>query len=225
METLVRIAPHGSRGLAQHEAVAAANSAGMRLLSNREFDRRLVLTDAWKGEKGAYPAWSGTCVAFRDEGKALGDAIKYTDPATGVAYVFEVPAQYRKESNAILVVEHGFLQGGRPVFSYAKDGAGMLVQVADECRIMLLQRFPTTVGWYAADNKHGIPAGEEASPENAGARYLWRAKEYVGLLARGWDYNVGYCGIRNVVAMLPPSKPMGALAGAKNAVAALELVA
>ena len=217
METIINIAKNG-KGLAQQEAVTTANRTGVRLLSNREFDRRLVLTDTWKGERGAYPAWS-TLVAFKSnegDGKGLGDVIKYTDPLSGVAYVFEVPEQYRKESNAILVLEHGFVADGRPTFSFAKDGKDVYVDVADKGKIELLPCFPSTDGWYATDKKFGIPLGGEISPSDPAARFLWRAKGYVGLLARGWDCAADYCGRRNVVAGLSPSRLFGALAATEK---------
>ena len=70
MSTITKLAQYdNSNGLTQKEAIATANRMGARILSNKEFDQRLVLSDTYKSEKEVYPAWTGTSVAFKGEGK------------------------------------------------------------------------------------------------------------------------------------------------------------
>ena len=61
MATATKLAQYGnSKGLTQKEAISTANRMGSRILANKEFDGRLVLSDTWKSEKEVYPAWTGT---------------------------------------------------------------------------------------------------------------------------------------------------------------------
>ena len=83
MATVTKLAQYdNSKGLTQREAISTANRMGSRILANKEFDGRLVLSDTRKSEKEVYPAWTGTLVAFREKGAKLGDVVKYTDSHT-----------------------------------------------------------------------------------------------------------------------------------------------
>ncbi len=175
-----------------------------KLLSNKEFDSRLVLSDAWRSEKHVYPVWTGTLVAFKENGAKLGDVIRYND--SGNTYFFEVPKEYQNERNAALAVDHGFLADGRPLIIPTMKKTEITYNIADPSQIELLQRFPSGNGWYNADNKFGIPLGEEIPPDRADARYFFRIHNYVGLLVRG-----PYLKAHRHIAWSWPSQHFGAL--------------
>ena len=172
------------KGLTQKEAIEQANQIGMRILANNVFDGRYVLSDTWKSEQEVYPAWTGTLVAFKGKGEKLGDVVKYSDSKTISTYLFEVPKEYRKERNAILVVNHGFLASGDALIVPNENGCTVTYDISDKSQIALLQNFPSSDGWHSTDNKFGIPLGNEISG-NTDARHLYRGQNYVGLLARG----------------------------------------
>ena len=197
MAIITKLAQHNDKqGQPQTRTIGIANERGVRLLTNKEFDGRLVHSDVWKSEKEVYPAWTGTYVAFKDKDQKLGDVVKYIDPNTDTTYIFEVPKEYQNERNAILVAQHGFLSDGKPILSLKEDGKNVLVDVADKGQIVLLPDFPSRDGWYIADDRFGIPVGSKAFSSDQGARYLWRVDTYSGLLARGddqfyYDYRAG----------------------------------
>ena len=147
MATVTKLAQYdNSKGLTQKEAISTANRMGSRILANKEFDGRLVLSDTWKSEKEVYPAWTGTLVAFREKGAKLGDVVKYTD--SGTTYIFEVPKEYQNEKNAILVVNHGFLADGNALILPNEKGREITYDITDKSQIALLQNFPSSDGWY-----------------------------------------------------------------------------
>ena len=231
MAIVTRLAEHNNgKGLTQKEAIDKANRMGARVLSNKELDGRLVLTDTWKSEREVYGALSGTCVAYASPGKKLGSVIKYADKQTGTAYVFEVPIEYKNEANAILAVEHGFLANGKPTFSYERDGKNMLLHVEDKGKIALLPDFPTMIIRYPIgsthipDEKFSIPLGRTVSFDLPNARTLYRDNDYVGLLVRGFrevwgmEYRFGAFDRkpptyihREIFANTAPSRKFGAL--------------
>ena len=181
------------KGLTQKEAINTANMMGARIITNNEFDGRLVLSDTWKSEKEVYPAWTGTLVAFKGKDEKLGDVVKYTDFKTNTTYLFEVPKEYQKERNAILVVNHGFLASGDALIVPNEKGRTVTYDISDKSQVALLLNFPSINGWYFTDNKFGIPLGAGISLSNTDARYLYKVQNYVGLLARGsYYFDVNY---------------------------------
>ena len=46
---------------------------------------------------------------------------------------------------------------------------------------------PDTDGWYAADEKYGLPIGKESS-KDANARFLSRLDDRGGFVTRGWNH-------------------------------------
>jgi len=161
-----------------------------RILDNKEYDGRLVLSDVWESEKEVYPARTGTLVAYNKKDAKLGDVVKYTD--SGTTYIFEVPKEYQNEKNAILVVNHGFRADGNALILPNEKGKEITYDITDKSQIALLQKFPSSNGWYLADKsvynqnqKFGIPLLPKTSSDNPDARYLYRIQNYVGLLTRG----------------------------------------
>ena len=197
-----------NKGLTQVKAIATANDKGVRILSNKEFDQRLVLSDTYKSEREVYPAWTGTLVAFKGEGAKLGDVVEYT--SKGITYILEVPKEYQNEKNAILVVNHGFIDG-KAIIVPSEKGSTITYEITDKSQIALLQNFPTSDGWYSADSKFGIPIGNEISSDNSDTRYLYKVQNYVGLLARGLSILVSYGDRRYVYADYRSSLRFGVL--------------
>jgi|GEM_PF-1098741 len=216
MATITKLAQYDDgKGLTQKEAIFAANRMGSRILANKEFDKRLVLSDTWKSEKEVYPAWTGTLVAFGKKDAKLGDVVKYTDSNAGITYIFEVPKEYQNERNAILVVNHGFSDDGNARILPNEKGREITYNITEKSEIAIITRFPSSNGWYCADNKFGIPLGVEIPSDNRYARYLYKVENYVGLLARGGDFggvNRWYVG-----AGYRPSGRFGVLINTENA--------
>ena len=174
-------------GLMQTEAIKMANHLGARILSNKEFDQRLVLSDRWKPERDVYPAWTGTLVAFKGKYAKLGGVVKYTDSHSGITHIFEVPIEYQNEKNAILVVNHCFLANGNALIIPNENKRTITYDIADKSKIALIQNFPTSYGWYDAPNKFCVPTGKDISSSHDFAYYLFRDPSYVGLLVRGCE--------------------------------------
>jgi hypothetical protein len=199
----------GGKGLTQVEAIRLANKRKLAIVPNTELNRRLVLTDTYKGEKDVYPAWSGTLAANAEPGKKLGKYIKYTDK--GITYVFEVPDVFKNEKDCILAINHGFTKRGAPLIVPNEDGKRIVFTFAKGAKIELVENFPAKDGWYAADAKFGIPIGEQVDSSDPEARYLSRTGKYAGLLARGVGLG-GYADRRDVGADRAPSFRFGVLA-------------
>ena len=157
-----------------------------------------------------------TLVAFKGKDEKLGDVVKYTDSKTNTTYLFEVPKEYQKERNAILVVNHGFLASGDALIVPNEKGSIVTYDISDKNQVALLLNFPSSDGWYSADNKFGIPLGAGISSSNTDARYLYKVQNYVGLLARGNSY---FDGINrwDVCAYVLPSGRFGVLISTEDA--------
>ncbi len=228
MSNIVRIAQYdNSKGLTAKQAVDTANQRKVILLTNKDFDQRLVKTDTWKGEKEVYPAWTGTQVAYAKKNEKAGNFIEYTDSETNIRYVFEA-GDAKGEKNVILAINHGFTQDGKPLITYNMDGENtVLVQIAKEAKVDIIPNFPTSDNWYLADSKFGIPVGERVDSSNDDARHLYRLDNgYVGLLARVYD-DLGYVSRRDVYAYGRPSGRFGVLgieaASGKNGIVPREV--
>jgi len=156
----------------------------------------------------------------KETGEKLGAAIEYTDPSTGIKYVFEVPVYLQNEKDIAPAVNHGFTADGKPIISFRADGKNRFVfDVSDETLIGVIEAFPRHDGWYLAEGKFGIPAGDGSIPSNSDARYLSRIDDYVGLLARGYYGRIldGYYVRCGVDAYWLPSGRFGALGASAGA--------
>lgn len=196
MGTIIPIAKFcNGTGMDAITAISTANKNGVRIISNREFDSRMLPADNWKSEKEAYPVWTGTLVAFRGKGEKLGESVAYQ--SLGVTYILEVPKEYQDERNAALVVNHGFLAIENdpmtpriPLIIPRVEGNTVVYEITDKGQIALFRGFPQEDGYYLVDNRFGIPHGNVLSKDDSGARYFYRQKgAYVGLLVRGNDFS------------------------------------
>jgi len=173
--------------LSQMNAIAIANILGARILSNKELDWRLALSEAWKSEKEVYPVWTGTLVAFNENGAKLGKTVQCTNHRE-ITYIIRVPKEYQGETNAILVVNHGFLADGTPLIVPRPEGNTITYEITDDSQIALLRSFPNSKEWCHSDNKFGIPLGNGIPSSNSNARYFDKLRTYVGLVARGYYF-------------------------------------
>lgn len=231
-----------SQGLTQKEAISMANKRRLRLLSNREFDRMLVLVDTGKSNKIVHPpAWTGTMTAYVESGKSFKEAnrkddgkyVVWADPETGITYRFPVREDFRNAKNSILAINHGFDENGKPTFEIHEDGKDNIsIHVPDEGKVHLIQGFPAedrkfirgclnkdgkplmkVSGLRLTDKNFLIPVGSKVDPHNPDARGLWRTDKRVGLLARSDRSNMLWLYYwHQVIAINSPSKRFGALA-------------
>lgn len=223
----ISVLDHYKQGKTQKEAVEAANSQDMALVSNKWADDDLNKHDGYNQRKEAtgsgngakeekvYAIWTGTLIAYRKPGEKLGSEIAYTDSQTSETYIFRVPVQFQNEVDCALVVQHSILENGASNIIYhpIQNGAGIAyeIKITDESSIQLIRDFPAKNGWYLPENSCGIPVGSGVESDNDAARYFWRVTDasYIGLVARGSDY---VDGLRNVYAVDLPSYRLGVLA-------------
>ena len=170
-------------GIAQREAIAAANKLGARLFTEWEFRKREVLADIDLGKELLPLAWTGTFVAYKAPGEKFGEEMAVIDPRKGKAYLFKIPQEFQDEKNAILVAEHGFQADGRPTIQMHQHGRNAFAFEIADAGITLLPDFPTARGCYMADEKFGVPLGAQVERDAPGAIFLPRDREYFGLVS------------------------------------------
>lgn len=113
-------------------------------------------------------------------GKKLGSEIVYKDPKSAQRYVFPVPEAFRKERNAMVLVEH-------PNYETARDGKDLVVAVWREADVELIKHFPPVNGRCFLDKVHGIPQerkGGFSYQDPIKTRLIWREDVHVGPLVR-----------------------------------------
>jgi len=193
----LRVLVEGAMGVSFPKALELADKEGLVLASNKRLDSVLVgdklgETKVWapcmnrnivshyplpseeySELKSGFGCWTGTMVGYAMRNKKLGKYLSYTDSVTHDKYLFPVPVEYRKEKNAILVVEH-------PDYAIVKDGKDLVVAVWDEKTVGLVKGFPHENARCLPDEKYGIPFGKEVHYENNSARFVWRNPAHVG---------------------------------------------
>ncbi|MFH1306960.1 MAG: hypothetical protein ABIH83_04900 [Candidatus Micrarchaeota archaeon] len=201
MSKIIRLSNYGIKGLTVLDAVRLANKKKVRILNNKEFDNRLVLTDEWEKEKKIYPAWTGTFIAYEKKDKKLNSTIERTVLKSNQKYIFEVPPDAQNQKNIILAIDHGFDEKGNPIFELKDDGKNILVVVNDLSKIKIIENFPTTLGPYSHESQFGIPVGNSIhqnkkqhnynSCSNDNLRHLTRSNgAQVGFIARSYFEDV-----------------------------------
>jgi len=194
-QKVVRIAePMGMFGKTQRQVVEIANQCRFSLLTNKEFDKRLVKTGFRRLTAGispfveqTFPAWSATMGAYEAPGKMLASTIQYADSDTKTNFVFEVPARFQGAKDIILAVSQTLDSYGWSLITYEdKGGNDVLVKVHDQSKIKAITAFPSSNGWYMSDPEFGIPTGKEVDSSSSKARFLSRldGSPYVGLATR-----------------------------------------
>jgi|GEM_PF-3868226 len=99
-----------------NEILLICNARKWRLLTNNEHDARLQKTVPGKIKGTSYDAWTGTYGTYAAPGEKLGAEVTYHyDRSLELSFhpdwqrIFPVPREYRNEKDAILIVEHGFV--------------------------------------------------------------------------------------------------------------------
>ena len=179
-----------SNGVPFEEGLQRANKEGVVIASNLKLDTILVNSEEWQRVREAFCAWSGTMTAYREPGEKLGEQIEYVDSQTSYRWVFPVPQEHREKIDAILVAEPG-------KYVLEIDGTNRVVHPTE---VDLVEGFPASNGRYLIDGIHCIPIGEQKSPSDPYARYLWRGDKLVAPVAR----DLGGVGLFN-----KPSSPFG----------------
>ncbi|MBI4360706.1 hypothetical protein HY572_02955 [Candidatus Micrarchaeota archaeon] len=232
--------------LSMEEALFRANQMGYTLFSNKHVDE--LLEDLWQYPpkrdkprhvlssdtatqdplKNVFPVWTGTLVAYVKPGKSFVEANKkeggrfvaFKDPETGTTYKFPVPEAFRNERNAVLVLEHGFDEQGKPFFAMASGrGNTVYVAVSDETNVKCVYDFPS-LGldnpgknvppenrWFLPDARFGIPQGQRVDLEDDDARELFRSESGIHLIARDRGEKA-----RDVMCSFGPSWELGVIA-------------
>jgi len=166
----------GKKGLSCLQALQLAAQNRFRISSNKSHDPMLLTSSAHLG-LNAYPAWTGTLIAYTKPGEKFGSFVGYADSKTGERYLFSVPEEYRGESDMALALE---AQHAR----LALEGKNILLVAIEAEKVIGLPDFPRENGWYMPDSKESIPLGEKVKVQPQ-ARRLHRAESMVSLIARG----------------------------------------
>jgi len=130
MSNVIKLAKHSIKdGLTARQLVHFANQKRLRLLSNKEFDKRLVGADTWRREQEVYPARTGTLVVYEQKDKKLSTTITMDclkEYLMGLErkqkYIFDVPKEAQNQKNICLAINHGFDEKGNPIFELKKEG-------------------------------------------------------------------------------------------------------
>ncbi len=174
-------------GLPVEEGLADADRKNRVVASNKRLSKALVGSDEWKSYKQGFPCWAGTVTAYVQPGKTLrGGSYKIsTLNCRAVTYVtrsqkrwiFPVPEEHLGKKNAILVSEH-------PDYTIEIDGRNRIIHAT---KADLIERFPSSNGWYLGDPEHDIPVGEKVDHLIQDARFLQRIAKRVGFICRYYD--------------------------------------
>ena len=166
------------RGVLMEEAFRRADEAGLVIASNKRISD--VNDSSEKYDlRVAYRCWTGTIIAYEKPDQELGKEIEYTNFNTNMRYVFPVPEEHQGKKNVILVAEH-------PNVSFVKEWFNLLIVQATE--VGIVEKFPTTNGWYLGDPKFDIPCGDGLKPHTRHATFLQRHDKLVGPVVRGEEW-------------------------------------
>jgi hypothetical protein len=165
-------------GVPMEEAIRKGNETNLAISSNKTISLAAVGNRLSPGLRESLPCWSGTMAAYDKPDKPLGDEIEFTDPKSGISYMFRVPKEHVGKSNVALVALH-------PDFTLEPDGMRRIVIAKS---VHAIEGFPTTSGnWHLGDPIHDVPCGEACPSSAKDARLLWRIEKRVGLVARGCE--------------------------------------
>lgn len=182
-----------------------ANKTGYVVFPNKFMDDRLLKTSLRENEPSAYPAKTGTFVAYWKQNTTLEKAASkkgFLDCVeNGVLYYFKIPEKLNKEipdlmqeKNSVFVAEQGFIYDGYdylPTIQMKEDGKNQyMIEFVNESIVHLLRNFPVegsndNPASYFVDETFAIPVGEKADPNDPHTRRLIRDPDgYVGFITR-----------------------------------------
>lgn len=187
---------HSTQGVPFIDALKNADCSYRVIASNKRLDDLLVSGVEPTELLPVFRGWSGTIAAYNKPGQKLGRAIEYIDPNTKYRWILDVPQEYRKMKDAVLVIEH-------PDYFLEKGGKNFIFHANP---IDVVKGFPVSNGWYIPEIVHGIPTGAGVISGTRGARYLWRDAKRVGPAIRAY---YGFTLNRAVDLDSPPSNHYG----------------
>jgi hypothetical protein len=166
------------RGVLMEEAFRRADEAGLVIASNKRISTVNDSSEKYDFRE-AYRCWTGTIIAYEKPDQELGKEIEYTNFNTNMRYVFPVPEEHQGKKNVILVAEH-------PNVTFVKEWFNLLIVQATE--VGIVEKFPTTNGWYLGDPNFDIPCGDGLKPHTRNATFLKRYDKLVGSVVRGEEW-------------------------------------
>jgi hypothetical protein len=228
---------YNNEGVAGATAIAIANHRSSTILSNRELDRRLVLTDVWRNEADNYPAWSGTLLAYPGKSGVFGRTVETRDRAAKIRLAMDIPPEFVGEKGIALAVNHGYTFKGDatpvPTIIPHRDGQTVFFEVVGKQPFKAILDFPQKSGFFGVEPDFFMPCGKEVPPvditisgldRSSKVRYLLRKEgASVGLVARSFGRFARYGehgqGMLAIIADEPFSQNFGfmALTRAPNA--------
>ena len=126
--------------------------------------------------RGAVDCWTGTLVAYTSPGKKLGDAaVKIGDDhfLSHEGLYIPVPESALDKKDVVLVRNIPLI--------VTSETDGLLIGTYENIELL---PFPSKYGGnFKLDETYGLPIGKETRPGDEQAGYLWRADQYVGLVA------------------------------------------
>ena len=129
--------------------------------------------------------WASPVVIYTQPKKALGSRIELNE--YGYVVVIDIPKEHQSLENGALALPAMSFK-----FAFSESERKHIITVKNSNKVIVVENFPATNGWYIPETKSGIPQGESVSNENPAARYLYRRdKQYVGPVVRVYD-NFGY---------------------------------
>lgn len=162
------------------ECIMKADSENRVIASGERLRKALVGVEEWRQTQDVFlQCWSGTIFGYIGPGLAFREgtekistlkisAIVYTEPESGIRWIFPVPNGYEDRMNSILLANH-------PDFTLEVDGHNRIIHAT---KIDMLKGFPQdTEGWYKGDPVYGMPYGEEICFSSKKARFMWRAPD------------------------------------------------
>jgi hypothetical protein len=105
-------------------AIIVANAAGATMLSNKYFNKLLLDTDEFKKYVQYFPLYTGTHYVISASDKPFANEVSHEFDNGKKRYAFKIDAQYRKQSNLMLLCDHAFDKntGQSSIFLTNKDG-------------------------------------------------------------------------------------------------------
>ncbi|MFH1285595.1 MAG: hypothetical protein ABIH99_03345 [Candidatus Micrarchaeota archaeon] len=164
-------------GITVHEVIKSANKFGRMLPLSEFFSRaeEIQKIDKKEGVDTSKFTWTGTLFICGAPNKSLGARFRIVDKKRGLVLCAVLPREFRKEKNALLVVNQD--ASIAPVFSIEYTSSKKYVRLLIEsASLTLLENYPNKSGVYSISNKFSIPMGALDNANSANNSMLIRSK-------------------------------------------------
>jgi len=172
----------------QYSAISQANKSNLTIISNKDFERYLLVEDSIFKDSKNVPIWTGTYIIFEEPNKKIGQQIIYIDYYTKKRYIFE-PKIYVQDAigqkDIAFVINHGFsnFDSKKACFELIQDGKDYIIKINDTSALKIVN-IPSSSDWYLIDKELGLPTMKTAYSKSPNACYFFRDNKYCGLLSR-----------------------------------------